>query len=61
MKKLFTRRKTDKKNQISQMQNDLKNSMKNLYLDNKKKDKTINDHSALVDKIRREYSKKIKI
>ena len=43
------------------MQNDLKNSMKNLYLDNKKKDKTINDHSALVDKIRREYSKKIKI
>ena len=55
MKKRFTRRKTDKKNQISQMQNDLKNSMKNLYLDNKKKDKTINDHSALVDKIRREY------
>ena len=53
MKKRFTRRKTDKKNQISQMQNDLKNSMKNLYLDNKKKDKTINDHSALVDKIRR--------
>ena len=44
------------KNQISQMQNDLANSIKNLYLDNKKKDKTINDHSALVDKIRRECS-----
>ena len=44
------------KDQISQIQNDLKNSIKNLYLDNKKKDKTINDHSALVDKIRREYS-----
>ena len=42
-----------KKNQISQIQNDLENSIKNLYLDNKKKDKTINDHSALVDKIRR--------
>ena len=27
-----------------------------LYLDNKKKDKTINDHSALIDKIRTEYS-----
>ena len=42
-----------KNNQISQIQNDLENSIKNLYLDNKKKDKTINDHSALVDKIRR--------
>ena len=27
-----------------------------MYLDNKKKDKTINDYSALVDKTRREYS-----
>ena len=27
-----------------------------MYLSNKKKDKTINDHSALIDKIRREYS-----
>ena len=36
------------------MQNDLKNSIKDLYLSNKKKDK--NDHSVLTDKIRREYS-----
>ena len=27
-----------------------------MYLSNKKKDKTINDHSGLIDKIRREYS-----
>ena len=40
----------------SQTQNDLENSIKDLYLSNKKKDKTINDHSALIDKIRREYS-----
>ena len=40
----------------SQTQNDLKNSIKDLYLSNKKKDKTINDYSALIDKIRREYS-----
>ena len=26
-----------------------------MYLSNKKKDKTMNDHSALIDKIRREY------
>ena len=40
----------------SQTQNDLKNSIKDLYLSNKKKDKTINGYSALIDKIRREYS-----
>ena len=39
------------KDQISQIQNELKNSIKNLHLDNKKKDKTINDHSALIKKI----------
>ena len=43
------------KNQISQIQNDLKNSIKNLFLDNKKKDKIINDNSALIDRMRREY------
>ena len=43
------------KNQISQILNDLKSSIKDLYLSNKKKDKTINNQSALIDKIRREY------
>ena len=38
------------------MQNDLKNSIKDLYLSNKKKDKKIDDHSLLIDKTRREYS-----
>ena len=38
-KKRFTRLKINKKNQISQIQNDLKNSTKDLYLSNKKKDK----------------------
>ena len=53
-KTIYTLQNRQKKNnQISQIQNDLENSIKNLYLDNKKKDKTINDHSALVDKIRR--------
>ena len=38
------------------MQNDFKNSIKDLYLSNKKKDKKIDDHSLLIDKTRREYS-----
>ena len=31
-----------------------------MYFDDKKKDKTINDNSALIDRIRREYSELFK-
>ena len=47
--------KLDKKNEVSEIQNNFKNSLKIVYLDNKKKDKTSNHNSALIDRIRREY------
>ena len=35
----------------------MKNLIKKLYLNSKKKDKTINEYSDLINKIREEYSK----
>ena len=43
--------------QISQLQIDLKNSIKNLYFNSKKKDKMINEYLDLINKIREEYLK----
>ena len=49
-----------KKNQeddITKIQNELKNSIKNLYLSNQKKKKTIDEYARLFTKIREEYAK----
>ena len=42
---------------ISKMQNDLKNSIKDLYIGDKKKKKTIDEYAQLTTKIRDEYAK----
>ena len=42
---------------ISKIQNDLKNSIKKLYLSDKKKKKTIDDYTQLTTKIRQKYAR----
>ena len=42
---------------ITQLQNDIKNSIKNLYISDQKTKKTINDYAELLTKIRNEYAK----
>ena len=42
---------------ISKIQNDLKNSIKNLYISDQKKKKTIDEYVQLTTKIRDEYAK----
>ena len=43
------------KDQLSQLQNDIKNSIKK-YIQTIKKDKTINEYSSLTSEIRKEYN-----
>ena len=43
------------KTQITELQNDIKESIKKIMLDNKNKNKTINDYAELIIKIRKEY------
>ena len=42
---------------ITKIQNELKNSIKNLYINNQKKKKTIGKYAELTTKIREEYAK----
>ena len=44
-------------NDITQLQNDIKNSIKSLYISDQKNKKTINDYAELLTKIRNEYAK----
>ena len=44
-------------NGITQLQNDIKNSIKSLYISDQKNKKTINDYAELLIKIRNEYAK----
>ena len=46
-----------KKMIITQLQNDIKNSTKSLYISDQKNKKTINDYPELLTKIRNEYPK----
>ena len=46
-----------KKMIITQLQNDIKNSTKSLYISDQKNKKTINDYPELLTKIRNEYAK----
>ena len=48
-------RPSNKKNEIAELQNELKESFKKLHLDSKNKTKTINNYSALIATIRKEY------
>ena len=42
---------------LTELQNDIKNSIKNLYISDQKKKKTINEYAELLTKIRNEYEK----
>ena len=42
---------------LTELQNDIKNSIKNLYISDQKKKKTINEYAELLTKIRNEYVK----
>ena len=42
---------------LTELQKDIKNSIKNLYISDQKKKKTINEYSELLTKIRNEYAK----
>ena len=42
---------------LTELQNDIKNSIKNLYISDQKKKKTINEYAELLTKIRNKYVK----
>ena len=42
---------------LTELQNNIKNSIKNLYISDQKKKKTINDYAELLTKIRNKYAK----
>ena len=42
---------------LTELQNDIKNSIKNLYISDQKKKKTINEYAELLTKIKIEYAK----
>ena len=44
------------KDQVSQLQNDIKNSIKKYIQTIKKKDKTIKEYASLISEIRKEYN-----
>ena len=46
---------SNKKNEPTELQNELKESFKKLHLDSKNKTKTIDDYSQLIAKKRKEY------
>ena len=44
-------------NNLTELQNDIKNFIKKLYISDQKKKKTINKYAELLTKIRNEYAK----
>ena len=42
---------------LTELQNDIKNSIKNLYISDQKKKKTINEYAELLTKIRNKYAR----
>ena len=56
-KKIHRNVNKNQENDITKIQNELKNSMKNLYINDQKKKKTIDEYAQLTTKIREEYAK----
>ena len=54
-KQIQRKNKNDDENE--QLRNDLKNSIKNLYISNQTKKKTIDEYAQLTTQIREEYAK----
>ena len=55
-KKIHRNVNKNQENDITKIQNELKNSMKNLYINDQKKKKTIDEYAQLTTKIREEYA-----
>ena len=55
-KKIHRNVNKNEENDIIKTQNELKNSVKNLYINNQKKKKTIDEYAQLTTKIREEYA-----
>ena len=55
VKKKIQNSKSLNNDDLTDLQNQIKNSIKNLYINDKKNQKTINDYADLITKIRNEY------
>ena len=55
VKKKIRNHKSQINDELTDLQNQIKNSIKNLFIKDKKNKKTINDYADLITKIRNEY------
>ena len=55
VKKKIRNPKSQINDELTDLQNQIKNSIKNLFIKDKKNKKTINDYADLITKIRNEY------
>ena len=55
VKKKIQNPKSQNNDELTDLQNQIKNSIKNLFIKDKKNKKTINDYADLITKIRNEY------
>ena len=55
VKKKIQNPKSQINDELTDLQNQIKNSIKNLFIKDKKNKKTINDYADLITKIRNEY------
>ena len=55
VKKKIQNPKSQNNDELTDLQNDIKNSIKNLFIKDQKNKKTINDYADLITKIRNEY------
>ena len=55
VKKKIRNAKSQNNDELTDLQNQIKNSIKNLFIKDKKNKKTINDYADLITKIRNEY------
>ena len=56
-KKISKNTNKNQEDEITQLQNEIKNYMKNLFLSDQKKKKTIDEYAQFLTKIREEYCK----
>ena len=56
VKKKIQNPKSQNNDELTDLQNQIKNSIKNLFIKDKKNKKTINDYADLITKIRNEYA-----
>ena len=57
VKKIQGHKNKNQDEDLTQLHNEIKNSVKNLYFSDQKKKKTINEYAELITKIRHKYAK----